>query len=303
MFRLCLFFLCLLGKSAFCLGIYDLSIAAIFKNEGRFLKEWIEYHRMVGVEHFFLYNDSSQDDYKEILEPYIAEGIAEIIEWPIPTIIDFILYQQRAYRDALKRSKGITQWLALIDIDEYLLPSEEATVTECLAKHFPNASGVFINWYHFGTGGVYLKKGESLLFGLTACSLKSHSQNSIGKSIVRPDRTFPEDLWNCHHFVLQPDAQYYNGDGELLYFEELDLKLDGKVHNQFIRLNHYMMRDELFFQTVKLPRTKAMGFPEGLIEEHYCAFNQVQDEAIINFILEKHPDMWEKFWKDLVYGD
>ena len=35
---------------------YKLSICAIFKNEANYLKEWIEYHRMVGVEHFYLYN-------------------------------------------------------------------------------------------------------------------------------------------------------------------------------------------------------------------------------------------------------
>ncbi|KIC71464.1 hypothetical protein DB44_DM00010, partial [Candidatus Protochlamydia amoebophila] len=32
--------------------IYDLSVCAIFKNEAPYLKEWIEYHRLIGVKHF-----------------------------------------------------------------------------------------------------------------------------------------------------------------------------------------------------------------------------------------------------------
>lgn len=34
--------------------LYYLSVCAIFKNEGPILKEWIEYHLLVGVDHFFL---------------------------------------------------------------------------------------------------------------------------------------------------------------------------------------------------------------------------------------------------------
>jgi len=32
----------------------------------------------VGVEHFYLYNHLSKDEYAEVLEPYIKEGIVEL---------------------------------------------------------------------------------------------------------------------------------------------------------------------------------------------------------------------------------
>jgi len=34
-------------------GVF-LSIVAIVRNEGTYIKEWIEYHRMLGVEHFYI---------------------------------------------------------------------------------------------------------------------------------------------------------------------------------------------------------------------------------------------------------
>lgn len=39
-----------------------LSIGAIFKDEAPYLAEWIEFHRLVGVEHFFLYDNLSTDE-------------------------------------------------------------------------------------------------------------------------------------------------------------------------------------------------------------------------------------------------
>mgnify|MGYP002522247983 CR=1 FL=1 len=42
---------------------YRISICGIFKNESRFLKEWMEYYVMIGVDHFYMYNNNSEDDY------------------------------------------------------------------------------------------------------------------------------------------------------------------------------------------------------------------------------------------------
>ena len=51
------------------LFLYDLAVVAIFKNEGRYLDEWLAYHLLAGVEHFYLYNNDSSDNYKEVLAP------------------------------------------------------------------------------------------------------------------------------------------------------------------------------------------------------------------------------------------
>jgi len=289
-----------LGTIANTLSAYELSIAAIFQNEGPFLQEWIEYHRMVGVEHFWLYNDKSTDNWKEILQPYIEEKIVEVIDWPSQDFAHHEKNQVNAYKDALIKSTGATKWLALIDIDEYILPAGERTVTECLSKHFAHAAGVYINWRNFGTGGVYLQAGKSMLFRLTACSDNYHPENGTGKSIVRPECTRPDDVWNAHQFVLKPDVYYYNGDAQRLKFSELGLNLDMKVHNKFLRINHYTMHDENFFHNTKLVRIRGGGREESLILAHYHQFNKEQDTAIINFIREKHPKMYKKYWKSRV---
>ena len=60
----------------------SLSICAVFRNEAPYLREWIEFHRIVGVEKFFLFNNRSEDDYKSVLTPYIESGLVELTQWP-----------------------------------------------------------------------------------------------------------------------------------------------------------------------------------------------------------------------------
>src|SRR5690348_2224989 len=54
---------------------HKLSICSLFKNEAVHLKEWIEYHQMVGVDHFYLYDNGSKDRPRDVLTPYIRKGL------------------------------------------------------------------------------------------------------------------------------------------------------------------------------------------------------------------------------------
>lgn len=280
---------------------YELAIAAIFKNEGPYLKEWIEYHRMVGAEHFWLYNDASTDNWEEVLQPYLEEGIIEVFDWPVPHYLNFIGCQIRAYHDALQKALGKTKWLALIDIDEFLLPINEKTVTECLDRHFSHAGALYVNWRNFGTGGISLQEGESVLFGLIVCSPRNLWDNIVGKSIVRPECVDINQVWNPHHFLLQPGKKYSDGDGNPIEFEGIELKFDIKVHDHFIRINHYKFRDENFFRNVKFERSLKIGTSKKLIWEQYHAYNKQRNKDMIHFICQKHPELYENFWKPRIY--
>ena len=63
--------------------MHPLVVCAIFKQEAHYLKEWIEFHRIQGFSKFFLYNNNSNDNYLEVLQPYIDKGIVDLTEWPM----------------------------------------------------------------------------------------------------------------------------------------------------------------------------------------------------------------------------
>src|SRR3990167_8100270 len=111
---------------------YQLCIGAMFRTEARWMKEWIEYHRIIGVEHFYLYSNDSADIFEEALAPYIEQGIVDLVSWKrgeVQVIVsadqpDWYVYQGAAYADCVKRALHKTKWLAIIDLDEFIVPEQ-----------------------------------------------------------------------------------------------------------------------------------------------------------------------------------
>jgi hypothetical protein len=136
---------------------HELSIAAIIKNENNII-EWIEYHLMVGVQHFYIYDNESTDGLERKLQKYIRDGIVTYIYWQGKQ------QQLPVYNHAVSHFQYETKYLAIIDGDEYIVPVEEGALVpklldEIVAKqqsyrfHIPPAGGVGIQWRIYGTAG------------------------------------------------------------------------------------------------------------------------------------------------------
>ena len=281
-FRLTFFFVVLMqGLSA-----YELGVIMMFRNEARHLREWVEYHQLVGVEHFWLYNNVSTDNWKEVLAPYIESGLVEVFDWTDP---NWPSSQVHAFKDGLQRARGKTKWVAVIDMDEFILPLVDKTIPKCLKKRFPKASGVYINWRNFGTSHLILPKNKPFLFKLTSCSLSTHSLNATGKSIVQPDKVRLEDVWCQHHFPLLPGYTYVNGNNKTMEFCENDLHPDGTHYGKYIRINHYILRDEDYFRNVRLGSRNPDAGTKAALMEQYVSFSATQDTQILKYLMKNHP--------------
>ncbi len=180
-----------------------LAICAIFKNEAPWLKEWIAYHaNVLGVSHFYLYNDKSEDNYLEVLEPYIEVGLVEVIDWDSsdpahilpggnPGDGPWIPAQIGAYNECLKtRALGKEQWVAMIDIDEFIVPAKGVPSFYALLKQAEksNKGSVSLKWHIFGTSNVKeLGEKELLTERLTWRARDDHPWHELVKSIHRPE--------------------------------------------------------------------------------------------------------------------
>lgn len=303
---------------------YELVVASMFRDEGNYLKEWVEYHQMVGVDHFWLYNNMSTDNWREVLQPYIDSGLVEVFDWPTSIFFQppvelntqdaaelsakaYGAFHQTAqlcaFGNALRKGVGSATWVAFIDIDEFILPMQDQTIPECLNNHFQDAQAVYANWRCFGTGGIYVPKTEPLLSNLTACSLTYHSRNSVGKSIIRPEWANVDALYGPHCCALLNNGLYLNGDARPLPTPDGPrIKTDGLHHSKFIRINHYIMRDEEYFQNVRLKRAREgyAGYVFADVElllQQNKEFSIVKDYAIIKLIKKYYPEMYEPLWK------
>lgn len=274
---------------------YELAVCAIFQDEGPYLKEWIEFHRMVGVKHFWLYNNNSTDDYLKTLKPYIKKGIVELTDWPSNQQGHWLDFQNSAYADCLKRSLGVAKWVAAIDLDEFIVPVhdkyEVLTTLRALEKSQPQVGGVMLFWQFFGTSRLYdIPEGKTMVESLLWKAKVDYPGNHQVKTICRPE--FVEKI--VVHFCI-----YKPGSG--------DITLNGHwgpsttVYVDPLRIHHYFPRTEKYLLEKKIPRRgkyQNKPFTKEEIDQEFQRFdkdlNEVYDDTMLKYVPELKQRLKEK---------
>lgn len=261
---------------------FDLSICAIFQDEAPYMREWIEFHRLVGVEHFWLYNNNSTDNYAEVLAPYIHEGVVELIEWPSDrNDWDSFCFsvQPRAYTDAVKRARGVSKWLAILDLDEFLFSPIQNNVAKLLNREFSSCAGVCVNWQLYGTSFIYsIPTNKTTIEMLTLKAETKYPRNLLYKSIVQPK--YVTECLNPHYCNYVPKVWHVN-----TRHERVDPNNNHAIVVDKLRINHYWARDEMYSETIKIPRYEKFGNgSKESVWDEVSRLNKVTDGAILKFV-------------------
>ena len=209
------------------LFLYDLAVVAIMKNEGPYVKEWLDYHLLAGVDHFFIYNNGSPDNQSEVIKPYVDAGLVTYIDYPGKA------RQYEAYNAAVTEYRYFCRYMAFIDGDEFILPKSRPTITavvdEILAGK-PDAAALVANWRIYGSNyhdtADYTKSVQERF---TRCEKVI---NHHVKTIADPRKIV--FIWNPHFAMYFKDyfAVNENGATVLQLFNE-ELTADKIV------INHY----------------------------------------------------------------
>ena len=236
----------------------NLAICAIAKDEGDYFREWIEWHLAVGVEKFYIYDNESTDKTREVLEPYIASGVVEYKFFPGKK------RQLAAYDDCLAHHRYDTRWIAFIDIDEFIVPLQDASLTELL-KRFEEFPAVEINWLIFGSNGLDEKSAQPVMERFTSHSQPSHVLNRHVKSIVNPRRVF--NMIGCHEAAaISGKAADSHGNRVRKSFRDREPQQD------VIRVNHYAVKSRQEF-VEKQARGRASGKQRPLQWDYFNAYD------------------------------
>lgn len=207
-----------------------LSICAILRNEAPYLREWIEFHRIVGVKRFYLFENNSDDDWRSALAHYVSSGTVEVTEWPVPSPA-----QVPAYHDFARRHMGREEWVAFIDCDEFLFSPAAATVTEVLEQATFNGFGaVAVNWMCFGSSGHEQCTDRLVTERFTWRPTDNFGTNAFYKCIVRMDRLDSVGL-NAHLFNVRGGT--FNQHGKPV----TNTYSFPPVHEP-LRINHYVTK-------------------------------------------------------------
>ncbi len=251
-------------------NIYYLSVVAIVKNEALYIEEWLDYHISMGVEHFYIYDNESTDNLKEILQAYIDKGYVSYTFW------EGKLQQIFAYNHSLQcRTK--TRWLAIIDIDEFICPQEKISIPEIL-KDYEDYPALAINQIMFDSNGHNTKPEGSVLENYTRIHKDLQNvQNQHVKCIVNPlwvDRL----LIHNHRYKLNQASITEN------YEELFQIGTTEKVSIDKIRINHYFTKSREEYH-IKVDRGLAdRDFKYTVKEEHVNFPETTNDYTILQHV-------------------
>ncbi|KAJ8569872.1 hypothetical protein K7X08_006449 [Anisodus acutangulus] len=202
-------------------GKYDLCVCTMVWNQAAALREWITYHSWLGVERWFIYDNNSDDNIKDVIEKLETENNYSVTRhvWP------WIKTQEAGFSHCALRAKQECNWVSFMDVDEYFYfpysapsghQSFRATgyaeqhslrsLVANLSSSSPRIAEIRTTCHSFGPSGLNSAPSQGITVGYT-CRLKSPERH---KSIIRPDALDTTLLNVVHHFYLRKGFRYMN---------------------------------------------------------------------------------------------
>ena len=173
----------------------SVAICAIASNENLYLRDWVSYHRGIGVQKIILFDNSpSGGDYPEqVIGDYAAKGLVEIIrvrkEGRNPELL-----QEMCYTAAYNVWHAEFDFMLFIDIDEYLTLMDGLTLRDWLSG-FRNADLVKLNWMCYTDGGLLHYDGRPVWERFT--ELMQPLDKSDWWSAAHPVNSTIKTMVNC----------------------------------------------------------------------------------------------------------
>ena len=264
---------------------YYLAVCAFFQDEEPYLKEWLEYYLQLNVEHFYLFNNSSHDNFRQVLAPYLEQGVVELMDWPSKVEGgNWMPDQEEAYNYCIKKCEKETYWLAICDIDEFFVPIKKPDLPSYLAQFDDDTQlgGIQVNMQLFGTSKLAsLPKDKLLIESLIYRAPWNYvsttpPDNRVVKSIVRPHAV---SYYRIHEGDYKEIFYVYPGTG-FDRFQPIDISE--------ILLCHYWTGAEDNFYEVKIARRLRFmrkSYKEKMLKKR-DELNQVEDRIMDRFIPE-----------------
>ena len=239
---------------------YYLSIVAIFKNESWILEEWLNHYLNEGVDHFFLIDNDSSDDYISILKPFIDKKQVTLFKDRKPN------NQKGHYNKYILPVKNISEWFLVCDLDEFVYSRNEFNkISDYLKKLNDKIGNVFIPWKIFGSSGLKAHPKDGVLNNFSNRAIYDKNIKNICvsnnkilcKTIIRSKYlvNLAVHIQQCNKsaFQITSDNKYLNNlvDNTYININEDILK------NSNLHLNHYPIQSVEFFQKIKMTRGDA----------------------------------------------
>lgn len=256
-----------------------LSLVAIVKNEAPYIREWVCYYYLNGVEKFYIYNNESQDNLRDVLVDFEKAGIVEIIDYPGKA------KQVPAYNEALSKLRYKTQWLMVVDADEFVVVNENKKISEFL-KDYEKYAALGINWVMYDYGGKVQKPQGLVMENYRTVHQNFHPKNLHIKSIINPRKV--KLCVNPHYCEYKKGCYAVNENFEKVVGPVTEAQSIGKV-----RINHYYCKSFEEYEA-KVARGLADSYFKYTIKKEDYAFDDATEDYVMGRFVEPVRNLMEK---------
>lgn len=266
---------------------YYLSIIAIFKNEKPILEEWIEHYLSEGVDHFYLIDNDSTDNYQIITDRYVKNNLVEIN-------LDSRPHMQEAHYNTyyLEKVKKESDWVMIVDLDEFIYGRKQAkTIKDYLKTLADNVAQVYVPWKLFGSNG-HLIQPNNCVDAFTMRTKYDHvktngmcdSEKILTKTIVR---THSLTKITIHYSVVnKKDKVEIISNGQLVNSSQFQPITEEILQQSMLHCNHYPIQSFEWFRQIKMSRGSASSVKNDKVRtiDYYNSFdahsNQIVDDEL-----------------------
>ena len=249
-------------------GGRDYYSVAVIAHQAMYIREWALFYEATGADRIYVYDNSSEGFLLDALKDLVDKGLVVYIYWPGRVT------QMPAYRDAVRRTRNRSTWLALVDSDEFLF-SPKGPMPEQL-KAYEDHPGVVVNWVLYGPNG-HDERPQGLVMDNYTTRIADDEdliQHHI-KSIVQPKEV--STVVRSHFAVYRRgrfavDSRKNVIDNYRAFVPDSGEAFTEHVYLDVFRINHYQTKS---LQDVR--EKCAQGYPNGMpnavLEEQLRSFN------------------------------
>lgn len=255
--------------------MFYISIGCIFKNESHALYEFIEHYIYHGIDHIYMINDFSNDNYLEILQPYIEKKYITLYNNDI--ITKEKNRQIMIYEKYFKNIIYQTEWFSLIDLDEFMYSPNSIDIKNIIKKYENNYDKIIVEWKTFGSNNCTFQP-FSIVSGFNKmCDLNSKTHYSY-KSIAKTNNIIQFDI---HSMVINTNR-------------EINLSYTTNINELYI--NHYQLQSLEFYMNIKQTRGDVNNHYDHIgMSRDYNHFLKTDSNKIeCNQLIEQNKDIIKK---------
>lgn len=261
---------------------YKLTLGCIFKNESLNMREWVTHYLNRGVEHIYMIDDNSDDDYQEIIQPFQEEGKITIFKNDIPKIPN---RQSIAYNKFLTPVIGESEWFMINDLDEFVYSPNNLLLSDTLNRYY-NYEVVYNNWFNFNSNGN-VDHPKSIV---SSCVKRMDENQTIYAPL--PNGEWVEQNAASLKYILNT-KKFNNKNLEIhKVSSSSNINLTNAENDYDMIINHYPTQSKEFWQKVKMPRGDVNNWhPDDARNWRY--FNAFEVGDIIDTRLKEQNEKYE----------